>query len=99
MQKATYSRFVNEVDLSGIRVSAIDKNNKVYSGLTNRDGQFRIFVPFGQYQVTASSATIDQQFQFAQDSYNLEIDNAEADFQVTYYLIEKSRKLKIKKFN
>jgi len=99
LQKATYSRYVNEVDLSGIRVSAIGKDDKVYSGLTNREGQFRIFVPFGQYQVTASSASIDQQFQFAQDSYQLDIDNAEANFQVTYYLIEKRRKLNIKKFN
>ena len=99
LQKASYSRFLNDVDLSGIRISAVGADDKVYSGITDRQGQFRIFVPFGQYQVKASSASIDEQFQFAQDTYELSIDNAEANFQITYYLIEKRRKLNIKRFD
>lgn len=98
-QKATYSRFVNEVNLSGIRITAIGKDGKVYSGLTDRSGKFRMFVPFGQYVIKASGATIDDQFQFAQDTYELGIDNADSNYQLTYYLIEKRRKLNIKKFN
>lgn len=99
VQKATYSRFANEVNLSGVRVTAIGKDDKVYSGLTDRSGQFRLFVPFGQYIIKASAATIDDQFQFAQDTYELSIDNADSNYQLTYYLIEKSRRLNIKKFN
>jgi len=98
-QKATYSRFVNELNLSGIRITAIGKDGKVYSGLTDRSGQFRMFVPFGQYVIKASGSTIDDQFQFAQDTYELGIDNADSNYQLTYYLIEKRRKLNIKKFN
>ncbi len=99
VQKATYSRFANEVNLSGIRVTAIGKDDKVYSGLTDRSGQFRLFVPYGQYEIKASGATIDDQFQYAQDTYELGIDNADSNCQLTYYLIEKSRRLNIKKFN
>lgn len=99
VQKATYSRFVNEVNLSGVRVTAVGKDGKTYSGLTDREGRFRLFVPFGQYAIKASASTIDDQFQFAQDSYDLNIDNADSDFQLTYYLIEKRRRLNIKKFN
>lgn len=99
VQKATYSRFVNEVNLSGIRITAVGKDGRTYSSLTSREGNFRLFVPFGAYVINVSSTTIDEQFQFAQDSYNLNIDNAESDYQLTYYLIEKRRRLNIKKFN
>lgn len=99
VQKATYSRFANEVNLSGIRITAIGKDDKVYSGLTDRSGQFRLFVPFGQYVIKASTTTIDDQLQFAQEAYDLGIDNADSNYQLTFYLIEKRRKLNIKKFN
>ncbi|WP_141719696.1 SdrD B-like domain-containing protein [Roseivirga misakiensis] len=98
-QKATYSRSYDDVKLGGIRISAIGSDERVYSGVTDKDGKFKIFVPFGKYVIDASSATIDEQFQFAQDSYELTIDNADSNYELTYYLIEKKRKLNIKKFD
>ena len=98
-QKATYSRSYKELDLSGIRISAIGDNEEVYSTVTDQEGKFSVFVPFGNYVVDVSSATIDEQFQFAQDSYSLNIDNAESNYELTFFLIEKKRKLNIKKFD
>ncbi len=98
VQKATYSRFANEVNLSGVKITAIGDDDKVYSGITDRAGQFRLFVPFGKYTIAASSSTIDEQFQFAQDAYELEINSADSNYRLTYYLIEKKRKLNIRKF-
>jgi hypothetical protein len=97
-QKSTYSRSYDDIKLGGIRVSAIGADDEVYSGITDRSGQFTIFVPFGNYTIDASSTTIDEQFQFAQDSYKLKIDNADSNYELTFYLIEKKRKLNIKKF-
>jgi len=97
-QKAAYSRSYDKINLSGVRISAIGADNKIYSGLTDRSGNFRIFVPFGKYTIDASSTTIDEQFQFAQDSYKLEIDNTDSNYELTFYLIEKKRQLNIKKF-
>lgn len=99
VQKATYSRFANDVNLSGVRITAVGEDEKVYSGITDRSGQFRLFVPFGKYTISASTSTIDKQFQFAQDAYTLEINSADSNYRLTYYLIEKKRTLNIKKFN
>lgn len=98
-QKAAYSRSYDDIKLSGIRISAIGVDGEVYSGVTDRSGEFKMFVPFGKYTIDASSTTIDEQFQFAQDSYKLEIDNADSNYELTFYLIEKKRKLNIKKFD
>ena len=97
-QKATYSRSYKELDLSGIRISAISDNDEVYSAVTDKEGKFKVFVPFGKYMIDVSSATIDEQFEFAQDSYPLNIDNAESNYELTFFLIEKKRQLNIKKF-
>ena len=99
VQKANFSRAFGEVKIGGIRISAIGSDGKSYSGLTDRSGQFRVFVPFGQYTIDASSSTVDEQFQFAQDSYKLSIDNADSNYELTFYLIEKTRRLNIRKFD
>lgn len=99
VQKATYSALVEDVDLDEIRISAVGEDERVYSGLTDASGEFRIFVPFGKYTIRASGAGIDKRLQFAQDNYALEINNASAKYQLTFYLIEKSRRINIKKFD
>ncbi|MBX2846167.1 MAG: hypothetical protein KTR13_08125, partial [Saprospiraceae bacterium] len=65
----------------------------------DQEGNFRIFVPFGKYEVKASAAGVDSRLQFAQSSYPLDINNADANYQLTFYLIEKNRKLNIRRFN
>jgi len=99
VQKATYSALVEDVDLDEIRISAVGEDERVYSGLTDGSGEFRIFVPFGKYTIRASGAGIDKRLQFAQDNYALEINNASAKYQLTFYLIEKNRRINIKKFD
>lgn len=99
VQKATYSALVDEVDVDEIRISAVGDDERVYSALTDASGAFRIFVPFGKYSVRASGAGIDKRLQFAQDNYSLEINNANANYQLTFYLIEKNRRVNIKKFD
>ena len=99
VQKATYSAYIDDVSLESIRVSAVGPNDRVFSSMTDKSGRFVLYVPFGKYDIKASSAGVDDQLQFAQDTYPLEINNANANYQLTFYLIEKSRRLNIKKFN
>lgn len=99
VQKATYSALNEKVDVGSIRISAVGTDERVFSALTDEEGNFRIFVPFGSYEVKASGSGIDSRLQFAQSSYPLEINNADANYQLTFYLIEKNRRLNIKRFN
>ena len=100
LQKAQFSALgENSMDLSGIRVTAVDNMGNSYSGLTSQSGQFRLYVPFGNYTVSVNESAVDSQFQLAQKSYKLEINNVGANYQLAFYLIEKRRKVNIKKFD
>lgn len=100
LQKAQFSALgENGMDLSGIRVTAVDNMGNTYSGLTSQSGEFRLYVPFGNYTVSVNESAVDDQFQLAQKSYSLEINNVGANYQLAFYLIEKRRKVNIKKFD
>lgn len=100
LQKAQFSALgENGMDLSGIRVTATDNVGNSYSGLTGQSGQFRLYVPFGQYTVSVNESAVDDQFELAQKSYTLNINNIGANYQLAFYLVEKRRKVNIKRFD
>jgi len=99
LQRAQFSA-VSEagINLSRIRVTVLDiVGGKSYEGLSGADGTFKIFVPFGKYTIRVSGAGIDKQFEFAQSSYSMEINNSDMAYAVTFYLIEKRRTVNINK--
>lgn len=100
LQKARFAALgENSMDLKGVRVTAIDGNGEEYSTLSGPSGEFRLYVPFGQYTIKVNENAFDQQFQFAQSSYNLVVNNLNVNYQLTFYLIEKRRQLNIKRFD
>lgn len=100
LQKAQYSALAESgMDLSGIRVTMTDARGNSYSGLSGQSGQFSLYVPFGEYTIRVNEQAVDQQFQFAQNSYTISVNNVNVNYQVTFYLIEKARKLNIKRFD
>jgi hypothetical protein len=100
LQQAQYSALgQGGMNLNGIRVNMTDKDGNSYSGLSGQNGEFNIYVPFGLYTIKVNEQAVDDQFQFAQSSYTLNVNNVSVNYQVTFYLIEKARKLNIKKFD
>ncbi len=96
LQRAQFSA-VGEggMDLSRIRVTVQDFSGNSYESLTDRNGEFRLFVPFGKYTIKVNQNAVDQQFEFAQPSYTMDINSSEMKYDVTFYLIEKRRRLNI----
>ena len=47
----------------------------------------------------AVEQAVDQQFEFAQSSYSLNVNDISVNYQLSFYLIEKRRKLNIRKFD
>jgi len=100
LQKAQYSSLgENGMSLSGVRVTAISESGEEFSTLSDLSGNFRIYVPFGRYTIKVNENAFDQQFQFAQSSYDLMVNNLNVNYQLTFYLIEKRRQLNIRKFD
>jgi hypothetical protein len=100
LQQAQYSALgKGGMNLNGIRVNMTDQEGNTYTGLSGQNGEFNLYVPFGLYTLKVNEQAIDDQFQFAQSSYTLNVNNVSVNYQVTFYLIEKARKLNIKKFD
>lgn len=100
LQKAQFSALgEGGLRLSNIRITATDENGESYSGLTDGNGNFQLYVPYGKYVIKANEKAVDEQFQFAQSSYTVEVDNTGGNYQLTFYLIEKRRELNIRKFD
>lgn len=100
LQQAQYSALgENGMNLSGVRVTAEGIDGEKYYGVTDMDGKFRIYVPYGEYTISVNENAFDQQFQFAQTSYTLPVNNVNVNYQLTFYLIEKRRAVNIRRFN
>ena len=100
LQKAQYSALgEGDMKLNGIRVTANDGNGGTFTGLTDLSGQFRLYVPFGTYTIRVNEQAVDSQFEFAQSSYTLDVNNLGGNYQLAFYLIEKRRQLNIQKFD
>tara|TARA_R110001599_G_scaffold174679_4_gene366667 strand:- start:19141 stop:22023 length:2883 start_codon:yes stop_codon:yes gene_type:complete len=100
LQQAQYSALgAGGMNLSGIRVNMTDNFGNSYTALSGQGGEFNLYVPFGLYTIKVNEQAVDEQFQFAQSSYTLNVNNVNVNYQVTFYLIEKSRKVNIKKFD
>ncbi|WP_452610214.1 COG1470 family protein [Roseivirga echinicomitans] len=100
LQQAQYSALgAGGMNLSGIRVNMTDNNGNTFTALSGQGGEFNLYVPFGLYTIQVNEQAVDEQFQFAQSSYTLNVNNVNVNYQVTFYLIEKSRKVNIIKFD
>ncbi|MBI3503047.1 MAG: hypothetical protein HY063_14770 [Bacteroidetes bacterium] len=84
------------VDLSGIHISASGVRN--YSTLTSKDGTFELYVPFGKYTVTMDEKILGDRFTLLQNNIEITLDKKTESLFVTFLIVEKRRKLNIKKF-
>jgi hypothetical protein len=85
------------MDLSGIKITASNKNT--YHTLTDKDGNYNIFLPHGEYTLSMDERILGDRFTLLQNNFEVKLDlNTESIF-ITFYITEKRRKVTIKKFN
>jgi hypothetical protein len=94
-----YSESTGELDLSRIRVTAMDSTGKTYSVLTERNGNFLLNLPAGQYVISINESALGKDFVFTQSKYNLDLSTSFENLSLTFNAVEKKRKMEIKKFN
>ncbi len=99
VEKASFTRFDNKVNVSNIRVTAFRDNGKAFSTLTDGQGRFNLYVPSGSYVVTLNEAALGNSFSVVQNNQAAELTGLVDNINVNFYVVEKQRKINVKKFD
>jgi len=87
-----------DLDLSRIRVSAVDSAGRVYSGLTGSTGNFELYLPVGDYRISMNQSALDDNFIMEQNMILLTLTGNTDSYNINFHLREKERSLNVKKF-
>jgi hypothetical protein len=85
------------LDLSSIKVSAI--NGRTINSLTERDGSFQFYVPYGHYVLHLSENILGDRFKILQNDIELKLDRTTESMFITFFIIEKKRTINKKRFD
>ena len=85
------------LDLSRIKITAV-KGDKVYNTLTNADGRFEFYLPFGEYTITMDEGILGERFRVTRNNLNVRLRNNQDGAYVSFYIVEKRRKVIFKDF-
>tara|TARA_R110002073_G_scaffold128999_6_gene275291 strand:+ start:57726 stop:60695 length:2970 start_codon:yes stop_codon:yes gene_type:complete len=85
------------MDLSRIKVSAV-KGDKIYNTLTDNNGRFEFYLPFGQYTITMDEGVLGDRFRISRNNIPVRLRNSQDGVYVSFYIIEKRRKVNFKDF-
>jgi len=83
-------------DISNIRITAIDTAGNQYYTLTDRDGNFILNLPPKSYKVFLNSKLFSESFIIENEEFMVDLENNETET-VTFSLIERKRKINIRK--
>ena len=72
--------------------------DKVYNTLTNSDGRFEFYLPFGQYTITMDEGILGERFQISRNNLPVTLRNKQDGAYVSFYVVEKRRKVIFKDF-
>lgn len=86
------------MDLSRIKISAV-KGDKVYNTLTNSNGRFEFYLPFGEYIITMDEGILNERFRVTRNNLPIRLRNEQDGVYVSFYIVEKRRKVIFKDFS
>ncbi|MBN8703577.1 MAG: hypothetical protein J0M08_10960 [Bacteroidetes bacterium] len=95
-EKVSENTDVTPIDLTGIKISAM--NGKVIHTLTGKDGEFNFYVPFGKYTLNMDENVLSDRWKILQNNIELELDKNTESLFITFYIVEKRRKINKKTF-
>lgn len=85
------------LDLSKIKINA--NNGKVHTALTDNKGNYEMYLPYGKYTLTFDESILGDRFRLIENNYELTIDKTVDNLYIPFYIVEKKRKISIKKFD
>jgi hypothetical protein len=98
LDREKYAADANEqMDLSKIRISVSDSSGKTLSTLTDAKGGYTLYVPSGNYVLSMDDAVLGERFALAQNNIDIELKIGMEGFFYTFYVVEKKRKINMRK--
>lgn len=85
------------IDLSNIKITATG-TGKAHHTLTGFDGSFELFLPNGSYTMTVDENILTDRFRMMQNDLLVTLDKDMENIFVTFFIIEKRRKVNVKRF-
>ncbi|MCF8299291.1 MAG: hypothetical protein K9J13_17210, partial [Saprospiraceae bacterium] len=98
LERDKFSSF-KDVNLSNIRVTAVSSKGQTFSTLTDIQGKFSMFLPNGNFTIMINESALGSKFEFLQNNIYLELTDDFENYSISFYVIEKKRKLQVTKFN
>lgn len=86
------------MDLSRIRITAIDSLGRTYTCLSERDGTFNMQLPMGKYTLSANESALGDGFVFLTNRIEMDLTRYVETYSVTFNVVERKRKVEIKRF-
>jgi hypothetical protein len=87
------------LDLSGIKIFTTDTLGNTMATMTDFNGNFSFYVPYGAYILSMDEEVIGDRFYIAQNHIPMDLYDGMDGFYQSFFIIEKRRTVKKKKFN
>jgi hypothetical protein len=84
-------------DLSRIRITA--SSQKQISVLTDFNGSFEFYLPYGKYVLTMDEGVLGSRYKIARNNYEIDVNKDADGMVISYLIIEKKRKIVKKVFS
>lgn len=97
LQKDRFSGLQATADLSRILVTATDSTGKVYQSITDKNGDYILYLPPGDFSLSMDESILGKSFVVLKNNSELSLMGVES-YNFNFYIIEKKRKVNIKKF-
>lgn len=97
LQKERYSGVTSSIDLSRILITAVDSSGKEYQSLTDKNGNYILYLPPGHYFLSMDEGIVGKGFIVLKNNAELHLSEVES-YNYNFYILEKKRKINIKKF-
>tara|TARA_R110002050_G_scaffold204327_2_gene339705 strand:+ start:10589 stop:13609 length:3021 start_codon:yes stop_codon:yes gene_type:complete len=83
-------------DMSRIKITAT--GGKVYNTLTDIDGHFEFYLPNGNYTLTMDETILGETYKLSKNNIPLTLKTSQDGVYMSFYIVEKRRKVKFKSF-
>ncbi len=88
----------DKLDISRIKIFLVDSLGQVLTSITDNRGNFKFYVPYGNYTLKFDEKILGSSFELAQNDIPIELGNGMESYYHTFFIIEKKRRVKNKKF-
>ena len=90
---------VNKLDISRLKIFLRDSSGNNISTLTDNEGNFKFYTPKGKYTLAFDEAVLGSDFELAENDIELDLSDGVESYYHTFYILQKRRKVKAKKFS